>query len=113
MPSVGLTFVQERLAQAAGWDVATHDLSPERDGDAILLHYVTIESTPELNPEEFEHQIRYLYERATGFPLAEDATEPAELMTLWDQLYSIEASPTQSWAGVISAVLRDPAIITY
>ena len=112
-PSVGLSFVQERLAQAAGWHVAQHDLSPDREGEAILLHYVTYKDTPDNNPEAFETQIEFLYLRATGKPLAEDGTETQELMQLWDQLHSIKASPTLAWAGIVSAVLRDPSIIVY
>ena len=112
-PSVGMVFVQERLAQAAGWQVASQDLDPNRTGDAKLLHYVTQEDSPDTNPEAFKTQIEYLYLRITGIPLAEDSTDAAELMVLWNQLHSIKASPTQAWAGVISAVLRDPAIITY
>lgn len=113
LPSVGLVFVQERLAQSAGWDVANHDLDQNRDGDAILLHYVTIEDTPKNNPEAFADQIEFLYRRITGSPLPKDNTEVEELMVIWDQLHSIKSSPTQAWAGIISAVLRDPSIITY
>ena len=35
------------------------------------------------------------------------------LMLLWEQLYALEASPTAAWAGVLSAVLRDPRVLTY
>ena len=113
MPSVGLVFVQERLAQAAGWHVADHDLDPNRTDDAILLQYVTILDTPESSPEAFDAQIRYLYLRATGQPLTPEATEVEELKLMWEQLHSVKSSPTQAWAGIISAILRDPAIITY
>lgn len=112
-PSVGLVFVQERLAQAAGWNVASHDLERGRSAPAKLLKYVTVEDTPENNPGAFDAQIRYLYVRITGRPLLEEATEPAELMLLWDQLHSIKASPTHAWAGIVSAVLRDPSVVTY
>jgi hypothetical protein len=112
-PSVGMVFVQERLAQAAGWQVASQDLDPNREGEATLLHYVTIEDTPDTNPEAFQTQIEYLYLRITGIPVAENSTDAEELMVLWNQLHSIKASPTQAWAGIISAVLRDPSVITY
>ena len=112
-PSVGLVFIHERLAQAAAWYVARHDLDPERTNEAKMLKYVSIADTPESNPEAFDAQIRYLYLAATGKPLAEDAREPAQLIEVWKTLYSVEASPTLAWAGVVSAVLRDPAIIFY
>ena len=110
---MGLIFTQERLAQAAGWHIAVHDLNPNRSTDAKMLNYVTFEDTPDSNPEAFDYQIRDLYLQVRGIPLEEEATEPAELMLLWKQLYSVEASPRKAWAGIISAVLRDPALITY
>lgn len=113
IPTVGMVFIQERLAQAAAWYVAEHDLNPERETEAQLLRYVTVEDTPESNPEAFEEQIRYLYLSITGRPLAPEATEPAELIEVWKGLYSVEASPTLAWAGVLSAVLRDPRVIFY
>jgi len=112
-PGVGLIFVAERLAQAAALTVASADLDPNRTGEARLLRYVTVEDTPESNPDAFDAQIRYLYLRVTGHALADDATEPADLVTVWKELYSAEASPTVAWAGVLSAVLRDPAVLTY
>jgi hypothetical protein len=112
-PSVGLVFVQERLAQSAGWHVASHDLDPDREGDAILLKYVNRLDTPESAPERFRAQIQHLYLRATGQSENITQAEVTELMHIWDRLHSVRASPTQAWAGVVSAVLRDPAIITY
>ena len=112
-PSVGAAFGVERLAQSAGWYVADNDLSVDREGDARLLVYVNIEDTPDNNPEAFKTQIRHLYTAITGVPLADDATEPDELIALWKYLYSVEASAPAAWAGIISAVLRDPRVIFY
>ena len=113
VPSIGGVFIQERLAMSAGWHVAATDLDPEREGEAKLLKFVTIEDTPEANPDAFEAQIRDLYLQLTGLPLAPDAKEPAELMQLWKYQYSIEADPTRAWASVVTAVLRDPTVIFY
>ncbi len=112
-PGVGLVFIHERLAQAAAASVAAADLDPERTGEARLLKYVTIQDTPESAPDAFDAQIRYLYLAATGRALADDATEPAALMTVWKELYSAEASAETAWAGVLSAVLRDPQVLFY
>lgn len=112
-PSVGAAFVLERLAQSAAWHVAEHDLDPARTEPAKLLAYVTVDTTPDANPEAFDTQVRHLYLRITGLPLAADATEPAELAVLWKQLYSVEASSTAAWSGVVSAVLRDPRVLFY
>jgi hypothetical protein len=112
-PTVGLVYIQERLAQAASYYVAEHDLDPARTGDAKLLLYVTINDTPESAGDAFDQQIRSLYLAVTGKPLAEDAPETEQLTALWKQLYSVEASPTAAWAGVLSVVLRDPSVILY
>lgn len=112
-PSLGMAFVQERLAQAAARHVAEHDLADGRTEDAILLRYVTANDTPESAPDAFDAQIRWLYLRITGEPLAADAAEPAALSALWSELMKVDASPTSAWAGVVSAVLRDPRVIFY
>ncbi|MEQ1566213.1 MAG: hypothetical protein ABMA64_11295 [Myxococcota bacterium] len=113
LPTVGMVFVQERLAQSAAYFVAQHDLDPGRTDEAKLLLFVTVNDTPESNPEAFEQQIRYLYLVVTGVPLPEGATEPTELVATWKYLYSVDASPTTAWAGVLSAVLRDPRVLFY
>jgi len=113
VPSVGTAFTLERYAQAAAWNVAEHDLDPAREGSAQLLFFVTVEDTPETNPEAFEEQIRYLYLTITGLPLDEDASEPEELVALWKYVYSVEASPVLAWSSVISVILRDPRVLFY
>jgi len=112
-PGVGTVFIHERLAQSAGWAVARHDLDPDRESDAIMLKYVTADDTPTASKRAFEDQVRALYLQSTGYPLAEDATEMHNLITLWRQLHSVEGSSEAAWAGVISAVLRDPLVLTY
>lgn len=112
-PGVGTVLALERLAWSAAWHVAAHDLDVDRQGDAILLRYVTVNDTPETNPDAFEAQVRSLYLDATGLALDDDATEPAELMLLWKQVFSVEADPVKAWAAILSAVLRDPRVVTY
>lgn len=112
-PGVGTLFTQERLAWSAAYDVARHDLDVDRQGDARLLLYVTVEDRPQTSAERFDGQIRHLYLAATGLPLAEDATEPSELSALWAEVWSVEGDATLAWAAVLSAVLRDPRVLTY
>jgi hypothetical protein len=121
-PSVGLLLVQERLAQAAGWHVASADLARDRQGDPRLLRYVTRDDRPEGAREAFANQIEMLYLDVLGVPLdapvdAEgDRGEPPEveeLIALWKRLFSLDARPEVAWAGVLSVVLRDPMLIFY
>ena len=111
-PSVGTVFVQKRLAYAAAWHVVDRDFA-EDNAEPELLKWVLVTDTPDTNAQGFDEQIRQLYLAVTGIPLAADAPEPAALTTLWRQLHSVEGSSKKAWAGVISAVLRDPAVITY
>ena len=112
-PSLGLALVQERLAQAAAYAVVTHDFDPDREGDARLLKHVTAFDRPETRNDAFKEQIQALYRTLTGVPLPADAAEPAELVTLWSNVYSVSASTTTAWTAVISAVLRDPRVVMY
>lgn len=113
LPAVGAAFVHERLAQAAAWHVVQHDLSPDREDDARLLVYVGVDDDPTSNPEGFRLQIRELYLRITGIPLPEGAPEETALVDLWVSLHSMSASSADAWAGVVSAVLRDPRVLFY
>ena len=60
-----------------------------------------------------KQQLEELYLEVTGVPLEEGDLEADALITLWRQLYSVEASATKAWAGVLSAILRDPAVLFY
>jgi hypothetical protein len=111
-PSVGSVFVQKRLAYAAAWHVVERDFA-EDNTSPELLKWVLSTDTPDTNPAGFEEQIRQFYVAVTGIPLPAEASEPADLTTLWRQVYSVEGSARKAWAGVFSVVLRDPAVITY
>ena len=112
-PSVAKVFIQERLAQSSAFDVATHDLDPEREAPARMLTHVDSSSRPDKDPELFKAQICDLYLQATGLPLRDDAPEVELLTTLWRELWSVQEDPVDAWAGVIAVVLRDPRILLY
>ena len=112
-PTVSSAFVVERVAQAAGYRVATIDLNRAEGTPAILLGDVAISDTPDTNAAAFEAQIRNIHLALVGVPLAADAPEVAERLELWRQVFSITSSPTSSWAAVLSATLRDPAVLFY
>ncbi len=111
-PSVGSVFVQKRVAWAAAWEVVNADFDGE-NAEPKLMKYVVSTDTPDSNPAGFEQQIRSLYLDITGLPLPASAPEPEALTLLWRQLYSVEGSGRKAWAGIVSAVLRDPAVLTY
>jgi hypothetical protein len=111
-PSVGSVFVQKRLAYAAAWHVVERDFASDNT-QPELLQWVLVDDTPDTNPSGFEEQIRQLYIQVTGIPLPDRAPEPAALMTMWRQVHSVEGSSKKAWAAVLTAVLRDPNVITY
>lgn len=121
-PSVGLVLVQERLAQAASWHLAAHDLDRDRQGEARLLRFITRDDRPETEREAFKTQIEQLYLDVLGVPLDApegpegepgEPPEVEELIALWKRLFSLDARPEAAWAGVVSVVLRDPMLIFY
>lgn len=112
-PSVGLLYVQERLAWSAAWHVVEHDLDTDREGDPILLSYVTVADDPDASARAFDTQIRDLYQKVRLTPLEPTADEPQQLVELYKQVYSVEGSSRSAWAAVLTAILRDPALVTY
>jgi hypothetical protein len=112
-PGVGAVFVLERLAWSAAWTVARHDLDPARTDDATLLAYVTADDRPDSAGEAFASQLRHLLQETTGLPVASDDPRLPALETLWRQVHSVDADPVGAWATVLSAVLRDPRVLTY
>lgn len=112
-PTVSAMFVQERLAQVAGYRIAASDLAGSTASAPILLQYVAVTDTPDANADAFAEQVRFLYLHLTGIPLAAGAPEVQEGVDLWKQVFSVTSSPTSSWAAVIAAVLRDPNLLFY
>lgn len=112
-PSLGLSLIQERLAQAAAHHVVKHDFDPNRTEAARLITLMGPYEKPGDRPDVFTQQIQELYLKVTGLPLESGASEPSELLTLWNGVFEVTASHEAAWTAVVSAVLRDPRIILY
>lgn len=112
-PSLGLSLIQERLAQAAAHHVVKHDFDPNRTEPAKLITLMGPNGKPGDQPAIFTEQIQEIYLKVTGLPLEAGADEPNDLLTLWNGVYEVTASTEAAWTAVISAVLRDPRIILY
>ena len=111
--SVGAVLVHERLTWNAAWDVVQRDFAIPSGADRRLLRYVNADQGPDEAPEAFAEQVRFLYLRVTGLPMAADAEEIAALADVWRDLRAIEGSGVRAWAGVVNVVLRDPTILYY
>lgn len=99
-PNPTLTLVQERLAEgAADWAV--------RQGPTGLLDGFDLDAPPEAGAVEA------LYWRALGRRVDADGEEVSEGMALWEGLRALDEDPRGAWAGLVAAVLRDPALVVY
>lgn len=96
-------LVQERLAQAAGWSVATADLADP--AHARLL--VGIGETPDAAI------VQDLYLRVLGRILPDDDPEIVRAIGLWSAIHDTTGSPVDAWGGLVAGLLRDPDFVLY
>lgn len=104
-PNATLLLVQERLAEAASAYVVNQE--PER------LFTVDFAATPETDRAAMAAQLQALHLRLYGHRVAADGEEVAGGLELWTDLYAVETDGRAAWAGVLSALLRDPDFLTY
>ena len=110
-PNSTIMLVQQRLSEAAARYVVEEDF---RDPDnARLLTEVWPSLTPMENPAEFARQIQRLHRLIFGRTVAEDGPEVAANSDLWRQLYYVSADSYEAWAGLLSALFRDPDFLIY
>lgn len=100
-----LVLVQERLAEAAAAYVVANE--PER------LFTIDFSETPDTNRAAMAAQVQALHLRLFGKRVAADGDEVDAALTLWSSLYAVERDGTMAWAGVLSALLRDPDLLFY
>lgn len=104
-PNATLLLVQERLAEAAAWYVVQTE--PER------LFTIDFATTPDSDPAAMVAQIQSLHWRIFGRRVSAEGQEVAAGLELWQDLYAIERNGASAWAGLLSALLRDPDFLIY
>ena len=92
------------------WLVVRRDLV---EGEQLLLQRVTLDTHPDTHASEFAATVRDLLHAVRGRRLEPDSPEPARFAALFAQVYSVEGDPEAAWAAVVSAALRDPAVLFY
>lgn len=103
-PTATLLLVHERLAEAAAWHVVAEE--PER-----LFGATDPSLDAEADPAAARALLVDLHRRLYG-ERPTDA-EQAEDLALWSELYALDGDPRAAWAGVVSALLRDPRLLVY
>jgi len=109
-PNPTLLLVQERLAEAASEHVVESDVEAEipRLFD-VLSPAVHVDDDPDAAAE----QLQSLHRQVFGTAVALDGAEIEANLALWHDLYAIDEEPEAAWAGVLSALLRDPDFLLY
>lgn len=98
-----MVLVQERLAEAAAW--YTTQVEPDR-----LFHGLNLTDTDE---PTLVMGLQHLHLRLFARRVTADGEEVAAGLALWRELHAIERDPKAAWAGVLSVLLRDPAMVIY
>lgn len=110
-PSVTWALVVQRLAQAASDHVVAAELEAEGEvesTDRRLFRELSLEDRP--GDAAFEAQLVDLHRRLFGE--TPDAERIADLVALWEAIEA-QADAREAWRGLLEALLRDPAFLTY
>ncbi|MEZ4236910.1 MAG: hypothetical protein R3F59_12305 [Myxococcota bacterium] len=110
-PNSTLLLVQERLAEAASDYVVGTDAADR--SAAKLFTEVDFTETPETGREAMVAQIQRLHRRIFGHEVAADGPEVEANLGLWSDLYAVDDDIPRCWAGLLSALLRDPDFLLY
>jgi hypothetical protein len=91
---------------------------PVRPPAAAALFTVSLDAPPTppaakaVEDPAMRAQVATLFLRIFGTRVADDGLEVRATLALWDQLARIDG-PREAWAGVLTALLRDPSLTLY
>ena len=80
---------------------------------ARLFTEIDFTEVPETGRDAMAAQLVKLHLRLFADPIALDGQEVEANLRLWSDLYAVNSDPLRSWAGVLSALLRDPDFLFY
>lgn len=111
-PNATLVLVQERLAQAAAWYAVASEYEQERAARSIFRE-VDLAAVASADEAASRAQIVRLHALVLGDTVATDGEEVDAGMALLAELSTLGASPAEGWAGLLSALMRDPDFLLY
>ncbi len=106
-PTTTQVLVWQRTAEAAAAWAAEHPQGLFAVDPAALPQGASAADDP-----AFRAQLQAWHRRFFGREVAQDALEVTAPLALWDALAAID-SPRAAWAGVLTALLRDPDLVVY
>lgn len=110
-PNTTLLLVQERFAEAASDYVVANDAADREN--ARLFTRIDFTELPDTNRDAMVAQLQELHLRLFANRIAADGPEIEANLGLWSDLYGVDHDPSRAWAGVLSALLRDPDFLLY
>jgi hypothetical protein len=99
-PNATLVLVQERLAEAAAW------YTVYEEPDRLFAGF-------DFADDDAAARIVALHLAVFGRHVAPDGEEVAANLALLDELRAVSPDPRDAWAGLVSALLRDPDFLLY
>jgi hypothetical protein len=99
-------LVVKRAAEAAASHATQHEL--EGDGPRRLFSIVDLDTRPE--DDAFAVELERLHLRLYSTPATDEWV--ASISDLWESIESV-SGPAEAWQATASAMLRDPAFLTY
>jgi hypothetical protein len=105
-------LVQERLSEAAAVHAVVTEAALPLD-QRTLFSQVDLEQDPSLAPGATAAQIQRLHLLVLGDEVAQDGEEVQAAQALLAELISIEGDVALAWAGLLSALMRDPDFVLY
>jgi len=110
-PTATMLLVVERLSEQAAWYVVDQDRADR--ANARLFTAVHFNETPSSDRDAMVAQLQALHWRLFGARIEADGPEVEANLDLWQDLYDADGSIPEAWAGVLSALLRDPDFLYY
>jgi hypothetical protein len=110
-PNATLLLVQQRLAEGAASFVVAEDLADP--GRGRLLTRIDGSERPGTDRAVMAAQVQDLHWRLFGHRVAADGPEVEANLALWSDLYEVDSDADMAWAGLVTALLRDPDFLFY